>query len=156
MKWEWPIEVVPGVSTFTSSAASLKFELTKPKIGQTVILTRTEGRASPMPEGESLAELASHGTTMAIFLSGARLPETVAILREHYRDETPIALVHKNEWPQEKHLVSTLGSVLTEIDESAWRLSTMLLVGEVLAHESADESQLYSAGYSHRFRRAAT
>lgn len=145
-------EVVPGVSTFASSAASLKKELTKPGIAQTIILTRVEGRASRMPEGESLAELASHQTTMAIFLAGARLPETVAALSEHYPGTTAVALVQKNEWPEERRHVSTLEKLLDEIDTAEWRLSTMLLVGDVLADEGGD-SCLYSPEYSHRFRK---
>lgn len=146
-------EVVPGVSTFCSCAAALKCELTKPGIGQTIILTRTEGRASPMPEGEALEELARHRTTMAIFLSGARLPETVEILRRHYPGGTPVALVQKNEWPEERHHRSTLDRLLDEIDPEEWRLSTMLLVGDVLAEGEGENSKLYDPEYSHRFRK---
>ncbi len=145
-------EVVPGVSTFSSCAASLKKELTKPGIAQTIILTRTEGRASSMPEGESLAELAQHRTSMAIFLSGARLPETVTTLLEHYPPSTAVALIQKNEWPEERRHVSTLAQVLDEIETKDWRLSTMLLVGDVLADEGGD-SCLYSPDYSHHFRK---
>ncbi|MEM7010394.1 MAG: precorrin-4 C(11)-methyltransferase [Verrucomicrobiota bacterium] len=145
-------EVVPGVSTFCSSAASLKCELTKPGIAQSIIITRAEGRASSMPEGESLESLASHGTTMAIFLSGARLPETVEALRKHYPEETRVALVQKNEWPEEKRHQSTLGQLLDEIRPSDWRLSTMLLVGDVLGVEGGD-SRLYDPVYSHHFRK---
>lgn len=145
-------EVVPGVSTFSSTAASLKKELTKPGVAQTIILTRAEGRASSMPEGESLADLARHQTTMAIFLSGARLPETVEALSEHYPSTTPVALVQKNEWPEERRHLSTLGDLLGQIDIGDWRLSTMLLVGDVLQDEGGD-SCLYSPQYSHRYRK---
>ena len=62
-----PYEVVPGVSSFTASAAVLKTSLTRPEVSQTIIITRSEGRASAVPEGESLAALATHGASMAIF-----------------------------------------------------------------------------------------
>jgi precorrin-4/cobalt-precorrin-4 C11-methyltransferase len=148
-------EIVPGVSSFLASAALLNAELTKPEISQTIILTRTSGRASPVPNRETLARLAQHRATLCIFLSGPHLPEIVADLREHYPPETPIALVQKATWPQEKTWRGTLATVLDEVDAGEWTLSTMMLVGEVLDDAPATESQLYSARYSHRFRRAA-
>ena len=149
-------EVVPGVSSFTAAAAVLNAELTKPEVAQTIILTRTGGRASRMPERESLKSLAAHGATLCIFLSGANLPQVIADLlaSSSYSPETPFALVQKATWPQERVHRGTLGKMLEEIDGQDWRLSTMLLVGEALDERLVAESQLYSAEYSHRFRRA--
>jgi precorrin-4/cobalt-precorrin-4 C11-methyltransferase len=146
-------EIIPGVSSFLSAAAGLNAELTKPGIAQTVILTRTEGRASPIPAGESLRALAAHRATMAIFLSGAKLPRVVQDLLAHYPPETPVALVYKSSWPQEKKWIGTLDRLSREVDPSEWTLSTLLLVGDVLDHGQAGESRLYDAAYSHRFRR---
>jgi len=148
-------EIVPGVSSFLASAAILGAELTKPDVSQTIILTRTSGRASPVPELESIARLGQHRATLCIFLSGPHLAEIVADLRAHYPPDTPLALVQKATWPQEKTWRGTLANVLDEVNPRDWTLSTMLLVGEVLRDEPARESQLYSAKYSHRFRRAA-
>jgi precorrin-4/cobalt-precorrin-4 C11-methyltransferase len=148
-------EVVPGVSSFVSAAAILNAELTKPQISQTIIITRTSGRASPVPEREALKDLASHGSTLCIFLSGARLQQVVDDLLTHYAPETPVALVYKATWPQEKIHRGTLGSMMGEISASDWQLSTMMLVGQVLDHTEVAESQLYSKDYSHRFRVAA-
>lgn len=144
--------VVPGVSSFTAAAAVLKAELTKPHVSQTVILTRTAGRASPMPEREMLYLLAAHEATLCIFLSGARLPEVVRDLEGAYPPDTPVALVQKATWPQQRVYEGKLGTVLESIDEQEWQLSTLMIVGEVLSHEAAQESRLYSADYAHRFR----
>lgn len=152
---EIPYEVVPGVSSFTASAAVLNASLTRPEVSQSILITRTEGRASAVPEGESLAALAAHRATMAIFLSGATLKKTVAQLLAAYPGDTPAALVCKASWPQEKHHTSTLGRLLSEIDPAEWTLSTMLLVGDALRKEPGIPSRLYSADYSHRFRKAA-
>jgi precorrin-4/cobalt-precorrin-4 C11-methyltransferase len=149
-----PYEVVPGVSSFTSAAAVLKAELTKPEVSQTIILTRTSGRASPMPEKESLKLLAAHRATLCIFLSGASLPQIVADLMASYPPSTPVALVQKATWPQENIHRGTLGCMLDEIDARAWQLSTLLLVGEVLDDKVVGESRLYAKDYSHRFRKA--
>jgi len=151
---EIPYEVVPGVSSFTASAAVLKASLTKPDLAQSIIITRTEGRASSVPESESIEGLASHRATMAIFLSGATLVHTVESLLKAYPGDTPCALVCKASWPQEKVHEATLSSLLEGIAPEEWRLSTMLLVGEALAHEPSSNSRLYSPEYSHRFRKA--
>jgi precorrin-4/cobalt-precorrin-4 C11-methyltransferase len=147
-------EVVPGVSSFTASAAAIRAELTKPEVSQTVILTRVSGRASQVPEKEAIRELGAHGATLCIFLSGPQLPEIVADLLPHYRAETPIALVRRATWPDERVHRSTLGRVLEEVKVSEWKLTTMLLVGEALGAEVPVESRLYAAEYAHRFRKA--
>jgi precorrin-4/cobalt-precorrin-4 C11-methyltransferase len=147
-------EIVPGVSSFAAAAAVLGVELTKPEVAQTIILTRTGGRASPMPDKESLERLGSHGSTICVFLSGALLSQVVADLLLNYRADTPVALVHKASWPQEKKYRGRLGDMLNEIDPSEWDLSTMMIVGDALKQGDGVESRLYAADFSHRFRKA--
>jgi precorrin-4/cobalt-precorrin-4 C11-methyltransferase len=146
-------EVVPGVSSFTAAAASLCSELTKPGVSQTVILTRVSGRASQVPEKEALAELAKAGATLCIFLSGPHLKRIVTDLRPHYPADTPVALVHRASWPDERSHRSTLGSLLKEVKAKEWRLTTLLLVGRVLSKEVTAESRLYAKDYPHIFRK---
>jgi precorrin-4/cobalt-precorrin-4 C11-methyltransferase len=148
-----PYEVVPGVSSFTAAAASLSSELTKPGISQTVILTRVSGRASPVPEKEALSELAKSGATLCIFLSGPHLRRIITELRPHYPADTPVALVYRASWPDERSHRSTLGRLLTEVKAKEWRLTTLLLVGRVLSREVAAESRLYAKDYPHIFRK---
>jgi len=147
-------EVVPGVSSFVAAAALLNTELTKPEIAQTIILTRTAGRASPMPENESLDALCAHGATMCVFLSGGQLPQVVAELLIHYKPDTPAALVHKATWPQERIWFGSLGQIADATAQRDWELSTLLIVGEVLRREAGTESRLYAADFSHRYRKA--
>jgi precorrin-4/cobalt-precorrin-4 C11-methyltransferase len=148
-----PYEVVPGVSSFTAAAASLSSELTKPGVSQTVILTRVSGRASPVPEKEALAKLARSGATLCIFLSGPHLRRIVTELRPHYPADTPVALVYRATWPDERSHRSTLGRLLTEVKAKEWRLTTLLLVGRVLSREIEAESRLYAKDYPHIFRK---
>jgi precorrin-4/cobalt-precorrin-4 C11-methyltransferase len=148
-----PYEVVPGVSSFTAAAASLSSELTKPGISQTVILTRVSGRASPVPERESLTNLAASGATLCIFLSGPHLKRIVTDLKPHYPPDTPVALVHRASWPDERSHRSTLGRLLKEVKTKDWRLTTLLLVGRALSSDVAAESRLYAKDYPHIFRK---
>jgi precorrin-4/cobalt-precorrin-4 C11-methyltransferase len=149
-----PYAVVPGVSSFTAAAASLTSELTKPGVSQTVILTRVSGRASPVPDKEALTELARSGATLCIFLSGPHLRRIVSELRPHYPADTPVALVHRASWPDQRSHRSTLGRLLSEVKAKDWRLTTLLLVGRVLSQEVAAESRLYARDYPHIFRKA--
>lgn len=145
-------EVVPGVSSFTAAAASIKTELTKPEVSQTIILTRVSGRASPVPQSESIAELALHRSTMCIFLSGPHLRKIVRDLLKHYPSSTPVALIYRASSPDERVHVSSLGLILHEVDIKDWKLTTMMLVGDALSKEITAESRLYSKEYAHLFR----
>ncbi|MFI3184991.1 MAG: precorrin-4 C(11)-methyltransferase [Methylococcaceae bacterium] len=145
-------DIVPGVSSFTAAAASIKAELTKPEISQSIILTRVSGRASAVPELESIARLAEHQATMCIFLSGPHLKKIVVDLRLHYPDDTPVALVYRASWPEERSYQGTLATILKETKKADWNLTTMLLVGKALGRDAQTESSLYSKDFTHIFR----
>lgn len=141
-----PTEVVPGVSSVFAAAAALQRELTLPGLSQTVILTRAAGR-TPVPEAERLASLASHGTTMAIFLSATLLEEVVAEVLPSYGAACPVRVVHRASWPDQRIIEGTLG----DIGEKAAGLGgqAMILLGPVLAPSGYDRSKLYDPDFTH-------
>ncbi|WP_028534103.1 precorrin-4 C(11)-methyltransferase [Paludibacterium yongneupense] len=145
-------EVVPGVSSFTAAAAALGSELTRPEVSQSIVLTRVSGRASAVPELESVARFAEHRATMCLFLSGQHLKQTVADLLLHYPADTPVALVRRASWPDQSVHRSTLGTLLSEVKTRDWLLTTLLLVGAALSQAEGVESSLYAAGFTHIFR----
>ena len=145
-------EVVPGVSSFSAAAAAVKAELTKPAVSQTIILTRVSGRASAVPKAEAIASLAEHQATMCIFLSGPHLKKIVTDLRLHYPSDTPVTLVYRATWPEQRTYQGTLGTVLKQTKRGEWNLTTMMLVGAALGQELPLESSLYSKNYTHIFR----
>jgi precorrin-4/cobalt-precorrin-4 C11-methyltransferase len=145
-------DVVPGVSSFTAAAAAIGAELTKPEVSQTVILTRVSGRASAVPELEAIARLAEHRSTMCIFLSGPHLKKIVGDLLLHYPPETPVALVYRASWPEQKSYQGTLATVLEDTRRGEWNLTTMMLVGAALDRGLQSESSLYSKDFTHLFR----
>ena len=145
-------EVVPGVSSFSAAAAAVNAELTKPEVSQTIILTRVSGRASAVPEAEAIAKLAEHRATMCIFLSGPHLKKIVTDLRLHYPQDTPVTLVYRATWPEQRVYQGTLGTVLKETKRGEWNLTTMLLVGAALGKGAQVESSLYSKDFKHLFR----
>ncbi len=146
-----PFTVTPGVPSFSAAAAALGTELTLPGIAQSVVLTRTPGRASSMPEGESLANFAATGATLAIHLSIANLRAVVADLAPHYGPGCPVAVVFRASWPDERILRATLSTVESRLDPGVTR-TALILVGPALDAEEFDDSRLYAPDYDRRYR----
>jgi precorrin-4/cobalt-precorrin-4 C11-methyltransferase len=146
-----PWTVTPGVPSFAAAAAALGAELTLPGIAQSVILTRTPGRASSMPPGESLAAFAATGATLAIHLSIQNLARVVADLLPHYGPGGPVAVVWRASWPDERIVRATLSTIEGLMPEGIER-TALILVGPALAAEGFAESRLYAPDYDRRYR----
>ncbi len=146
-----PYDVTPGVPSFAAAAAALGAELTLPGLAQSVVLTRTPGRASPMPGGESLAAFAATGATLAIHLSIHRLEEVARDLAAHYGAECPVAVVWRATWPDQRVVRGTLAGIAAAVGATMER-TALILVGPALAAEGFDESRLYAPDYDRRFR----
>lgn len=146
-----PYTVTPGVPSFAAAAASLGQELTLPGVGQSLILTRTQGRASSMPEGESLANFGATGATLALHLSIGNLAKVVADLMPHYGADCPVAVVYRASWPDEKIIRATLEGLEDAVDDSIAR-TALILVGPAIGASDFTESRLYAADYDRRYR----
>ncbi len=146
-----PITLTPGVPAFAAAAASLGQELTLPGVAQSVVLTRTSGRATAMPDRETLENFALTGTTLAIHLSVHNLAGVVAALTPSYGAACPVAIVYRASWPEEKILRATLATIedvlLPDIDRTA-----LIFVGPALAAEDFADSRLYASDYERRYR----
>ena len=154
-----PIAVVPGVSSAMASAAAAVESFTLPEVTQTVIFTRVEGR-TPMPEGESLADLARHHCTLCIFLSITLLHKVEAGLREAgWADDAPMLVVHKASWPGEERIVrGTLATIKQQCREAGIVSQSMIIASPTLGARGWAEltkSKLYDPTFTHRFRRAS-
>ncbi|MCI5837396.1 MAG: precorrin-4 C(11)-methyltransferase [Veillonellaceae bacterium] len=144
-------EVIPGVSSFLASAAALKQEYTLPGISQTVIITRLEGR-TPMPKKEQLSYLAAHQATMCIFLSVQMMDSVVEnLVLGGYSIDTPVAIVIRASWPDQKILRGTLGTIADIVREEGVIRQAMIVVGRVLGGDY-ELSKLYDKQFSHMFR----
>jgi precorrin-4/cobalt-precorrin-4 C11-methyltransferase len=143
-------EVIPGVSSFVASAAALKKELTLPDVSQTVILTRLEGR-TPVPETEALGALAAHGATMAIFLSVHMIDQVVQELLTGYSEDTPVAVVQRASWEDEKIVIGTLKTISDQVQRAGIKKTAQILVGHFLGDQYS-LSKLYDSQFSHEYR----
>ncbi len=146
-----PYTITPGVPSFAAAAAALGAELTLPGIAQSVVLTRTPGRASSMPAGESLANFAATGATLAVHLSIGNIARVVADLAPAYGADCPVAVVFRASWPDETILRATLATVESRLDPRMTR-TALILVGPALGASDFAESRLYAADYDRRYR----
>ncbi|HUZ22963.1 MAG TPA: precorrin-4 C(11)-methyltransferase [Streptosporangiaceae bacterium] len=140
-----PWQVVPGVPAFAAAAAALRQELTLPGVGQTVVLTRTAARATPMPAGEDLASLGATGCTLILHLAVQNIDRVTAELLPHYGADCPAAVVARASWPDEVVLRCTLGDLAGQVRAHGIRRTAIIVIGRVLAAGSFADSHLYSA-----------
>ena len=146
-------DVTPGVSSFLATAAALQQEYTLPNVTQTVIITRMEGR-TPMPEKEKLSMLASHGATMCIFLSVQMIDKVASELIEGgYDKTTPVAIVVKASWPDQRIIRGTLETIADVVAEEGVIRQAMIVVSRVLDTDY-ELSKLYDKGFAHMYRDA--
>ncbi|HEX7925586.1 MAG TPA: precorrin-4 C(11)-methyltransferase [Bradyrhizobium sp.] len=146
-----PYSVTPGVPAFAAAAAALEAELTLPGLAQSVVLTRTPGRASAMPDGETLAAFAATGAVLAIHLSIHLLDKVVAELTPHYGADCPVAIVWRASWPEQRIVRATLATLDAAVGPELER-TALILVGKTLGAGEFAESRLYAADYDRRYR----
>ena len=147
-----PYDVTPGVPAFAACAAALGQELTLPEVAQSLVLTRTSGRASAMPERETLAAFAATGATLAIHLSIHALDRVVAELTPSYGADCPVAVVFRASWPDERIVRGTLADIAVNIAEAPMERTALILVGAALGAQDFRESSLYDPDYKRRYR----
>jgi precorrin-4/cobalt-precorrin-4 C11-methyltransferase len=151
-----PYTITPGVPAFAAASAALARELTLPEVAQSVVLTRTSGRASSMPESETLEAFAATRSTLAVHLSIHVIGDVVRRLTPFYGADCPAAVVYRASWPEEQVIHGTLATIAAKTAETAPERTALILVGEALGRDDFRESALYSVDYRRRFRSGNT
>ena len=149
-----PYEVVPGVPAFAGAAARLMTELTLPEISQTIILTRTSGKASAVPDSERLEVLGASKATLVIHLSIRNLSYVEAALTPHYGADCPVVIVYRATWPDEEIIVTTLAEMRSRVREEKITRTALIFVGHVFGETHFRDSRLYAAAFAHVLRNA--
>ncbi len=147
-----PFDITPGVPAFAAAAAALGTELTVPEVAQTVILTRTAMKSSPMPAGEELENLARTGATLAIHLSIRNLREVRRTLEPHYGTDCPVAVVYRVGWPDQTILRGTLADIAGKVREAKITRTALILIGPALDAHGFRDSALYDGAHAHILR----
>ena len=147
-----PYDITPGVPAYAAAAAALKTELTLPGVSQTVVLTRTTMKASPMPPGEELEVLARSGATLAIHLSIRNLRVVEETLTPYYGADCPVAVVYRASWPDEEIIRGSLQDIRAKVRAAKITRTALILVGRVLDPAAFDDSKLYDPNHRHILR----
>lgn len=144
--------VTPGVPSFAAAAATLRRELTVPEVAQSLVLTRVSGRASKMPETETLKAFGATGATLAIHLAIHAIAKVVEDLTPLYGADCPVAIIVRASWPEERIIAGTLQDIESKLAEEPVERTALIFVGKGLGSEDFRESALYSTDYVRRFR----
>ncbi len=152
-KYDIDVEIIPGVTSLFAAAATLKSELTLPKVSQTVIITRPEGK-TPKPEKEKIKNLAKHQATMAIYL-GVGMIEKVCneLVEGGYLEETPVAVVYHASWEDEKIIRGKLNDIAEKVKEAGIKKTALIIVGDVLDPDWYEYSKLYDKDFETEYRK---
>ncbi len=149
-----PYDYCPGVSSLNGAAAALKMEYTLPGVSQSVVITRMAGR-TPVPERESVRSFAAHQTTMVLFLSAGLLEKTQAeLMAGGYSSDTPAAIVYKASWPDEKTCLCTVGTLAECAEKNNVKKTALIIVGNAVAQNGYQRSELYKPAFETGFRPA--
>jgi len=121
-------------------------------VAQSLVITRISGRASPMPERETLEAFATTGTTLALHLAIHALEAIVQRLLPYYGAACPVAIVIHASWPDERILRGTLADIAARLAAEPAERTALIFVGPALAATDFRESALYDPDYRRRFR----
>lgn len=138
-------DVTPGVPAYAAAAATLARELTVPRVGQSVLLSRISDRSTPMPPGEDLESLARTGYTLVLHLAVQSIETVVTDLLPHYGPTAPVAVVARASRPDELVLRGTLADIATQVRAAGVQRTAVILIGSVLTASQFCDSHLYSS-----------
>lgn len=150
-----PYKIIPGVTAAFAAAAAMGIEYTLPEVSQTLILTRLAGR-TPVPEAENLESLASHKTSMVIYLSISLIHELADILKNAYGEDAPCAVAFRVSQPEEKIIFARVGELPQIAEQENITRQAVVIVGKVLGikqDQLKHTSKLYDKHFSHGFRK---
>lgn len=149
-------KMIPGVTSLLGAAASLNMELTLPGNTQTVIITRAELR-TPVPEREKISQLASHGSTMAFYLSVHLIKQIIRQLLEGgaYTDNTPAVVVYKATWDDEVIITGNLADIADKTQKAGITKTALFIVGNVVKPTGYQFSKVYDPDFTHGYRKAS-
>jgi precorrin-4/cobalt-precorrin-4 C11-methyltransferase len=151
---EIPCLVIPGVTAAAAAAAALAQELTLPEVTQTVILTRAAGR-TPVPEAETLGELARHGATLVIYLSTKLIEKVAAELTPAYGPEAPVVVAYRVSWPDQRLIRGNLADIAAKVKDAGIERQALIMVSPALSAREGRlqaQSKLYDRTFSHGYR----
>ncbi len=126
-------ELVPGVTAALAAAAALGIPLTSREAASSLTLvTGHEARGKSQPV--DLGSLATLPGTLAVYMGVEQLAAwSQAMMAAGRPADTPVAVVSRCAWPNQRLSASTLGECVTAAHREGWQSPAVLIVGQVAA-----------------------
>ncbi|MHA6525728.1 precorrin-4 C(11)-methyltransferase [Tessaracoccus sp. G1721] len=145
-----PWDVTPGVPAYAAAAAAIGRELTVPLLAQSVVLTRTQARSTPMPGTESLAAFAATRATLVLHLAVTKVRSLMTEIEPEYGADCPAVVVYRASQPEQRILTATVATIADAVEEAGLRQAAVILVGRALDPAAGGESYLYDPDRARR------
>jgi uroporphyrin-III C-methyltransferase len=141
-----PFEVVPGVSSLLAAPSVAGIPLTHREHASSVTVVpghETPGKDESALDWTGLAATLCTGGTLVVLMGVATLPAYVARLREEgVPVDTPLALVEKATWDDERTVTTTLGDAVADVDAAGVSPPAVTIVGDVVGVRERVEGSL--------------
>ena len=129
-----PFEVVPGLSSAVAGPGVAGIPLTHRDLVSSVSFVT--GHEDPTQEESAVdwAALADTGGTLVVLMGVGKLPAYTGALREAGMDpDTPVAMVERATWPDQRVVTGTLETIVDARDREGIEPPAITVIGEVAA-----------------------
>ena len=129
-----PFEVVPGVTAAIAGAGVAGIPVTHRDHASSVSFVT--GHEDPTKEESAVdwEALAATGGTIVVLMGVGKLPDYAQALRDAGMDpETPVALVERGTWPDQRVAMGTLETIVAARDEMGIEPPAITVIGDVAA-----------------------
>lgn len=132
-----PWEIVPGVTAAMAAAAVAGVPLTSRAAASSVTLLtghEADDKGSTL-DFESLARLPG---TLVVYMGVEQVATwSRALIKAGRRGDTPVTLVSRCSWPDQRTCFTTLADCGSELDRRGWTAPAIVIIGEVAGQSAA-------------------
>lgn len=89
---------------------------------------------------------------MVIFLSVQEISRVIKKLKDSYELNTPVAVIEKASFPQERKIIGTLQNIARKVKKAKVTRQALIIIGDVLS-KNYQKSKLYDKNFGHMFRK---
>ena len=140
-----PFEIVPGITAALAAAAYCEIPITHHDDASAVAFVVGHERCDKAVSGLDYAALARFPGTLVFYMAVTTVTEWSRALIEHGMDpQTPVAIIRRCTWPEQRTFRATLGTVAEIIQQQGLRPPAVFVVGKVV-DRAPEESWFTSA-----------
>lgn len=129
-----PFEIVPGVTAATAGPGVAGIPVTHREHASSVSFVTGHEDPTKAESAVDWAALAATGGTIVVLMGVGKLPDYTDALREAGMDaETPVALIERATWPEQRVVTGTLATIVDRRDAMDVEPPAITVIGRVAA-----------------------